>query len=136
MKNVDSTDKNLLFTAKTNTHQENVLTLDADRQRYPDEEFVAHCTNIVRNNVLDANMLYKIVTLIDYPTVNYVPLSLVKLVTLILSRNKLNAEQVRAICQKFKSPAITAAAIQTGTLLDNQVPYFESAMFLLNEENP
>lgn len=86
------------------------------------ESFPCYWTGVVNADILDADGLCKVAMRDSYQNAfAYAWVKIQELCILVLSKNKLNAEQVMEICKKFNRFEVSVAAIKTGVLSDDQI---------------
>lgn len=99
------------------------------------ESFPQYWASVVNADVLDADGLYKVAMRKDYQNAfAYAWVTIQKIAILVLSKNKLNAEQVMDICKQFDRFEVSMAAIKTGVLSDDQILSLKSTARLVSED--
>lgn len=99
------------------------------------ESFPRYWTSVVNADILDADGLYKVAMRNSYQNAfAYAWVAIQELAILVLSKNKLNAEQVMDICKKFDRFEVSMVAIKTGVLSDDQILSLESTARSVSED--
>ena len=99
------------------------------------ESFPQYWTEVVNADILDADGLYKVAMRKGYQNwFAYAWVKIQELAILVLSKHKLNAEQVMNICKDFDRFEISMAAIKTGVLSDDQILSLKSTARSVSED--